>query len=72
MAGIVNPIGNVSLKSRDLSAIASYERTYHAASTNCLAWLGITLNLHKGSRRTATQKKLDNNKTYTTIKTIQK
>lgn len=72
MAGIVNPIGNVSLKSRDVSAIASYERTYHAASTNCLAWIGITLNIHKGNRRAATQKKLDNNKTYTTIKTIQK
>jgi len=72
MAGIVNPVGNVSISSRDLSLIAGYERTYHAASSNSLAWVGITFNLFKGSRRTATQKKLDNNKTYETIKNIQK
>lgn len=72
MAGIVNPIGNVSLKSRDLSAIAGYERTYHAASTNCLAWVGVSLNINKGKHRIATQKRLDNDKRYETIKNIQK
>lgn len=72
MAGIVNPIGNVSLKSRNLSQLAGYERTYHAASTNCLAWIGITLNLYKGKKRAATQKKLDNTTIYETIKSVQK
>ncbi len=72
MAGIVNPIGNVSLKSRDLSSLVSYERTYHAASTNCLAWLGISLNLYKGKKRSATQKKFNNNPIYETIKNVQK
>lgn len=72
MAGIVNPIGNVSLKSRDLSQLAGYERTYHAASTNCLAWVGITFNLYKGKKRAATQKKLDNTTIHETIKNVQK
>ncbi len=72
MAGIVNPVGNVSLKSRDLSQLAGYERTYHAASTNCLAWVGITLNFYKGKKRVATQKKLDNTTIYETIKNVQK
>lgn len=72
MTGIVNPIGNVSLKSRHLSQLAGYERTYHAASTNCLAWVGITLNLYKGKKRAATQKKLDNTTIYETIKNVQK
>lgn len=72
MAGIVNPIGNVSLKSRDLSSLAGYERTYHAASTNCLAWVGVSLNINKGKRRAASQKKLDNSQKYESIKTIQK
>lgn len=72
MAGIVNPIGNVSLKSRDLSSLAGYERTYHAASTNCLVWIGVSLNINRGKRRAVTQKKLDNNMKYESIKTIQK
>lgn len=72
MTGIVNPIGNVSLKSRDLSQLARYERTYHAASTNCLAWIGISLNLYKGKRRAATQKKINNTTIYETIKNVQK
>lgn len=72
MVGIVNPIGNVSIKSRDLSELAGYERTYHAASTNCLAWIGITLNIISGKSRAATQKKLENIKTYEPIKNIQK
>lgn len=72
MVGIVNPVGKVSLKSRDLSLLAGYERTYHAASTNCLAWIGITVNLYKGNRRASTQKKLDNTTKYETIKNIQK
>ncbi len=72
MAGIVNPVGNVSLKSRDLSAIAGYDRTYHAASSNCLVWVGATINFFHGNRRSATQKKLDNNTQYETIKNVQK
>lgn len=72
MAGIVNPIGNVSLKSRDLSSLAGYERTYHAASTNCLAWIGVSLNISHGNRRAATQKKIDNTAKYESIKNIQK
>lgn len=71
-AGIVNPVGRVSLKSCDLSSVAGYERTYHAASTNCLIWLGVTMNLYKGHHRSSTQKKLDNNTHYETIKNIQK
>ncbi len=72
MAGIVNPIGNVSLKSRDLSQLAGYERIYHAASTNCLAWLGVSFNLYKGKKRTATQKKINNTTIYETVKNVQK
>ncbi len=72
MTGVVNPIGNVSLKSRDLSQLAAYERTYHAASTNCLAWIGISLNLYKGKRRAASQKKINNTTIYETIKNVQK
>lgn len=72
MAGIVNPVGNVSLKSRDLSSLAGYERTYHASSTNCLAWIGVSLNISQGRRRAATQKKLDNSSIYESIKNIQK
>ncbi|MCM1356790.1 MAG: outer membrane beta-barrel protein [Staphylococcus sp.] len=72
MAGMVNPIGNVSITSRDLSEIAGYERTYHAESTNCLAWIGVSLNISNGKRRTATRKKLDNNNIYETIKNVQK
>lgn len=72
MAGIVNPIGNVSLKSSDLSRLAGYERTYHAASTNRLAWVGLSVNLYRGKKRAATQKKLDNTNIYETIKSVQK
>lgn len=72
MTGIVNPVGNVSLRSRDLSAIAGYDRIYHAASSNCLVWVGATINFFHGNRRSATQKKLDNNTRYETIKNVQK
>lgn len=72
MAGIVNPIGRISIRSRDLSAIAGYERTYHAASTSRLAWIGVSFNLQSGARRSATQKKLDNTRTYTPVKNVQK
>lgn len=72
MTGIVNPIGNVSLRSRDLSKAAGYVRTYPAASTNCLIWAGISFNLNKGKRRAASQKKLDNTTIYETIKSVKK
>lgn len=72
MAGVVNPVGNVSLKSSDLSALAGYNRTYHAASTKCLVWVGVSLNITGGKHRPATQKKLDNSMKYESIKNIQK
>lgn len=72
MAGIVNPIGKVSIKSRDLSSLAGYERTYYAASTNSLVWLGMTLNISQGRKRSAGKKKLENNNQYESIKNVLK
>lgn len=68
MAGIVNPIGNVALSSRDLSALAGYDRTYHAASSRQLIWVGVTLNLRHGKSRPAVKKKLDNDTQYKSLR----
>lgn len=72
MVGAVNPIGNISLKSRDLSNKAGYDRVYNVASTRHLFWAGITLNLYKGKRRSAPRQKLINNNSYESINTVTK
>lgn len=72
MAGVVNPIGNVALRSRDLSALAGYERIYQAASSRQLVWVGVTLNLHHGKRKAQMQKKLDNTHQYKSINNVTK
>lgn len=72
MAGLVNPVGNVDVKSRDLSALAGYDREYHAQSSSRLVWVGVTLNLYRGVRRASTRKRLDNKTEYESIKTIGK
>lgn len=72
MAGVVNPIGNVALRSRDLSALAGYVRTYQAASSRQLVWIGVTLNLHHGKRKAQMQKKLDNTHQYKSINNVTK
>lgn len=72
MAGLVNPVGNVDVKSRDLSGLAGYDREYHAQSSSRLVWVGVTLNLYRGVRRASTRKRLDNKTEYESIKTIGK
>ena len=51
MAGAFNPIGNINMKSRDLNAIAGFDREYYVSSTRQLFWVGVTLNLYKGKKR---------------------
>lgn len=72
MAGAVNPIGNISLKSRDLNAVAGFDRDYHVSSTRRLFWAGVTLNLYKGKKRSASQRKLNNSRTYESISNVKK
>ena len=72
MAGLVNPFGNVALKSRDMSQIAGFDRTYQAAGSQRLIWIGVTLNLKHGANRAASRKKLDNNQQYETINNAKK
>ncbi len=70
--GGVNPLGNVALRSRDLSKIAGYDRIYQATGSNTLIWGGITINLRHGKKRVATQKKLDNDYKYESITNAKK
>lgn len=72
MAGAFNPIGNISVKSRDLNAIAGFDREYQVSSTRQLFWVGITLNLYKGKKRSASQRKLNNSQTYESINNVKK
>lgn len=72
MAGAFNPIGNIRVKSRDLNAIAGFDRDYHVSSTRQLFWVGITLNLYKGKKRSASQRKLNNSQTYESINNVKK
>lgn len=72
MAGAFNPIGNISVKSRDLNAIAGFDREYQVSSTRQLFWIGITLNLYKGKKRSATQRKLNNSQSYESINNAKK
>lgn len=72
MAGIVNPFGNVALKSHDLSKIAGYDRIYQATGSNTLIWAGVTINLRKGKSRAASQKKLENENIYESITNAKK
>ncbi len=72
MAGAFNPIGSISVKSRDLNAIAGFDRDYQVSSTHQLFWVGITLNLYKGKKRSASQRKLNNSQTYESINNVKK
>ena len=72
MAGAFNPIGNIIVKSRDLNAIAGFDRVYQVSSTRQLFWVGVTLNLYKGKKRSASQRKLNNSQTYESINNIKK
>ena len=72
MAGLVNPFGNVALKSRDMSQIAGFDRTYQAAGSQRLIWLGVTINIKQGANRAASRKKLDNNQQYETLNNAKK
>ena len=72
MAGAFNPIGNIIVKSRDLNAIAGFDRDYQISSTRQLSWIGVTLNLYKGKKRSSSQRKLNNSQTYESINNIKK
>lgn len=72
MAGAFNPIGNISVKSRDLNAIAGFDRVYQVSSTRQLFWIGVTLNLYKGKKRSSSQRKLNNSQTYESINNVKK
>lgn len=72
MAGIVNPFGNVAVFSRDLSKLASFDRTYQASGSHQLVWIGVTLNLRSGKNRPAVKKRLDNDQRYETINNAKK
>lgn len=73
MVGITNPfIDSMKMPSRDLSAIAGNNREYHAASTQNLVWIGVTINLHKGRKYRADKRNIENNFDYETIKTTSK
>lgn len=67
MAGIVNPFGNVSIRSKDLSRLVSYDRTYHASGSNQLVWLGVTINLYHGHKQAKQQKRINNKTIYESI-----
>ena len=72
MAGAFNPIGNIRVKSRDLNAIAGFDREYQVSSTRQLFWVRVTLNLYKGKKRSASQRKLNNSQTYESINNVKK
>lgn len=65
--GMVNPFGNVSICTKELGELYSYDRVYQASGSRKLVWLGLTLNLHKGKKRSAAKKKLDNSIIYESI-----
>ena len=72
MAGAFNPIGNIIVKSRELNAIAGFDRDYQISSTRQLFWIGVTLNLYKGKKRSSSQRKLNNSQTYESINNVKK
>ena len=72
MAGAFNPIGNINMKSRDLNAIAGFDREYYVSSTRQLFWVGVTLNLCKGKKRSTSQRKLHNSQSYESISNVKK
>ena len=65
--GMVNPFGNVSICTKELGELYSYDRVYQASGSRKLVWFGLTLNLHKGKKRSASKKKLDNSIIYESI-----
>lgn len=72
IGAFVNPFGQVSLKSRNLSALASYDRLYQASSSRQLVTLGIIFNFRHGKARAASQKKLENDRKYESISNSKK
>lgn len=70
--GMVNPFGNVSIRTKDLGDKFSYDRKYQASGSRKLVWLGVTVNFHKGKKRSATKKKLDNTTIYESISNTKK
>lgn len=72
LAAFVNPIGNVVVKSRDMSALASFDRTYQASGSHQLACIGVIFNFHHGKSRSASQKKLQNDQKYQIINNVKK
>ncbi|MBD5356794.1 MAG: hypothetical protein HDR88_07300 [Bacteroides sp.] len=68
MAGMVNPFGNVALYTKDLSDKATSDRTYVVSGSRKLIWVGVTMNLYKGKRKVSTQRKLNNQIIYESLK----
>lgn len=66
-AGIVNPIGNIAIRTTCLSSTAGYERQYNALGSHQLLWVGVTLNMHKGKKHLSRKKRLENINSYETI-----
>lgn len=72
LAAFVNPVGNVVVKSRDMSALASFDRTYQASGSHQLVCIGVIFNMHQGKNRSASQKKLQNDRKYQIINNVKK
>lgn len=72
LGSFVNPFGQVSLRSRNMSDLASYDRLYKASSSKQLAVLGIIFNFRTGKARAASQKKLENDRKYESISNTSK
>ncbi len=62
----------IIVKSWDLNAIAGFDRDYQISSTRQLFWVGVTLNLYKGKKRSSSQRKLNNSQTYESINNVKK
>lgn len=72
MGGIVNPFGNVAVRSRDLSRIAGYDRTYQASGSHRLLWFGVTLNLRHGKGGQSMKRRIGNAGRYETVTNTKK
>ena len=55
-----------------MSQIAGFDRTYQAAGSQRLIWLGVTINIKQGANRAASRKKLDNDQQYETLNNAKK
>lgn len=72
MAGVFNPIGNISVRTRDLSSLAGYDRQYQVTSTQRLLWVGVSMDIYYGKKRGGQQRKLNNQKSYESINNVKK